>query len=644
MAKDNIGLLNEISASLKKMNQTQVRQNLEAKEYQERQLAQAAGGEQGPQGPNFIDPAEDFRRRVKGSVFSAKLGEKFTESGLRAKRSNKTYEKDKKKAELEAKQAKEKEKYKPVGAVLTKDKRVGLSTIRDELGMQLSLIKVNTDALVQMLGGIRTHLGMSNKATEAARKKAMAAAINVKRTAEENKREGGAGGTVAKMSKISVFAKAGKAIGSRSGLMGLLIAGVIAAAGMGIKNMIEGWKTGGFMGAIKAMFFGNGEGGLGNAIAAAFSTGATFATAGLLIAGPVGALVGGIIGMAIGALTGWLGAEKVTAIIKGAGQTVVDGITGVGKFIAKWAVALGHMIYKPGVEAQGGHQEAIKARFFGVEVNWTMTGLGEKFAQSWIDGKAYLKEKFLGWALKIYNPTTNEVLGGLFTMPTWFDAVEEAISKVWNGLKNFGSMIKSAIISMLPSWLTDKLGMTVAGGKDPAKVHIINPNEATGGNRMVYPGKLIGTYDRTIESYSTSGSSFRSARKSRNFSGNTAFDVDAMSLINEYADSGMTMGEIQADIAKKKEAAKKAIFALSPGKYDMMANGSSSGRGGGFGSPIIVKQPDTNINTDASVGAVIVNNVYVQDAPTGAADIHTIYSPAYPGGREMPWFIRGGTQ
>ena len=101
MAKDNIGLLNEISASLKKMNQTQVRQNLEAKEYQERQLAQAAGGEQGPQGPNFIDPAEDFRRRVKGSVFSAKLGEKFTESGLRAKRSNKDYDKTKKKTKLE---------------------------------------------------------------------------------------------------------------------------------------------------------------------------------------------------------------------------------------------------------------------------------------------------------------------------------------------------------------------------------------------------------------------------------------------------------------------------------------------------------------------------------------------------------------
>ena len=624
MAKDNIGLLNEISASLKKMNQTQVRQNLEAKEYQERQLAQAAGGEQGPQGPNFIDPAEDFKRRVKGSVFSAKLGEKFTESGLRAKRSNKTYEKDKKKAELEAKQAKEKEKYKPVGAVLTKDKRVGLSTIRDELGMQLSLIKVNTDALVQMLGGIRTHLGMSNKATEAARKKAMAAAINVKRTAEENKREGGAGGTVAKMSKISVFAKAGKAIGSRSGLMGLLIAGVIAAAGLGIKNMIDGWKTGGFMGAIKAMFFGNGEGGLGNAIAAAFSTGATFATAGLLIAGPVGALVGGIIGMAIGALTGWLGAEKVTAIIKGAGQTVVDGITGVGKFIAKWAVALGHMIYKPGVEAQGGHQEAIKARFFGVEVNWTMTGLGEKFAQSWIDGKAYLKEKFLGWALKIYNPTTNEVLGGLFTMPTWFDEVEEAVSKVWNGVKDFGKAIKNAVILLLPDVFTDYMGWTTNGMIVGAGSHHANYekyNDGTNHGLTMAAAAQVEGFAAAVAEQAKYNASFDSeGRKGR-------FDLSKINdnmMLNKHGE----LIPVYNDPMKSTGHSRMGINTQDLG--DNMAMGPN--RRYARGDRITVKQPDTNITTDASVGAVIVNNVYVQDAPTGAADIHTLYNVtgAYP--------------
>ena len=635
MAKDNIGLLNEISASLKKMNQTQVRQNLEAKEYQERQLAQAAGGEQGPQGPNFIDPAEDFRRRVKGSVFSAKLGEKFTESGLRAKRSNKDYDKTKKKTKLEEKQLKEKEKGKKIGTVLTKDKRVGLSTVVNRLET-LSLIKVNTDALVQMLGGIRTHLGMSNKATEAARKKAMAAAINVKRTAEENKREAGAGGTVAKMSKISVFAKAGKAIGSRSGLMGLLIAGVIAAAGLGIKNMIDGWKTGGFMGAIKAMFFGNGEGGLGNAIAAAFSTGATFATAGLLIAGPVGALVGGIIGMAIGALTGWLGAEKVTAIIKGAGQTVVDGITGVGKFIAKWAVALGHMIYKPGVEAQGGHQEAIKARFFGVEVNWTMTGLGEKFAQSWIDGKAYLKEKFLGWALKIYNPTTNEVLGGLFTMPTWFDEVEEAVSKVWNGVKDFGKAIKNAVILLLPDVFTDFMGWTnngmiIGAGANHSNYEAYNDGSNFGVTMAA--ASQVSAFQPAVKQQMDYINSFSSEGRKNRFdlskiNDNMMLNADG-DLVPVYNNKMKTTGHSRIRGLSDESATellRQRDMRLSMSGYGMRTGG-------------------VNITTDASsnTGAVIVNNNYMESGvSTSNVDIHTHMDGSFPGGREIPWHLRGG--
>ena len=635
MAKDNIGLLNEISASLKKMNQTQVRQNLEAKEYQERQLAQAAGGEQGPQGPNFIDPAEDFRRRVKGSVFSAKLGEKFTESGLRAKRSNKDYDKTKKKTKLEEKQLKEKEKGKKIGTVLTKDKRVGLSTVVNRLET-LSLIKVNTDALVQMLGGIRTHLGMSNKATEAARKKAMAAAINVKRTAEENKREAGAGGTVAKMSKISVFAKAGKAIGSRSGLMGLLIAGVIAAAGMGIKNMIEGWKTGGFMGAIKAMFFGNGEGGLGNAIAAAFSTGATFATAGLLIAGPVGALVGGIIGMAIGALTGWLGAEKVTAIIKGAGQTVVDGITGVGKFIAKWAVALGHMIYKPGVEAQGGHQEAIKARFFGVEVNWTMTGLGEKFAQSWIEGKAYLKKKFLGFALKIYDPTTNKVLGGLFTMPTWFDEVEEAVSKVWNGVKDFGKAIKNAVILLLPDVFTDFMGWTnngmiIGAGANHSNYEAYNDGSNFGVTMAA--ASQVSAFQPAVKQQMDYINSFSSEGRKNRFdlskiNDNMMLNADG-DLVPVYNNKMKTTGHSRIRGLSDESATellRQRDMRLSMSGYGMRTGG-------------------VNITTDASsnTGAVIVNNNYMESGvSTSNVDIHTHMDGSFPGGREIPWHLRGG--
>ena len=81
-----------------------------------------------------------------------------------------------KKNKTKEKERKQEKKDKPLQAVRTADKRVGLSTVvdtakelnvieEDEL-LQLKLIKVNSDALVQMLGGIRTHLGMSQKSTE----------------------------------------------------------------------------------------------------------------------------------------------------------------------------------------------------------------------------------------------------------------------------------------------------------------------------------------------------------------------------------------------------------------------------------------------------------------------------------------------
>ena len=66
MAKDNLGLLNEISSQLKKLNQQSIRQDLQNKEYQERQLAQAAGGETvGEQGAGIISAAEDLNEEPK---------------------------------------------------------------------------------------------------------------------------------------------------------------------------------------------------------------------------------------------------------------------------------------------------------------------------------------------------------------------------------------------------------------------------------------------------------------------------------------------------------------------------------------------------------------------------------------------------
>lgn len=52
-----------------------------------------------------------------------------------------------------------------------------------------------------------------------------------------------------------------------------------------------------------------------------------------------------------------------------------------------------------------------------------------------------------------------------------------------------------------------------------------------------------------------------------------------------------------------------------------------------------------NITTDASnnTGAVIVNNNYMDSSPSvSSVDIHTHMEGTFPGGREIPWHLRGG--
>ena len=165
MAKDNIGLLNEIAGQLKKMNQSQIRRDIQDQAFRDAQQKADATGQ--IQETNFdIGAMEDFKRRVKGSVVGAKIAEKFTDSGKRAKRQNKDAAAGK--------------KFKKLTSVRMKEKRVGLGDVVDAAKFQsealnflnidsakqlttLQLIKVNSDATVQMLGGIRHALGMKNK-------------------------------------------------------------------------------------------------------------------------------------------------------------------------------------------------------------------------------------------------------------------------------------------------------------------------------------------------------------------------------------------------------------------------------------------------------------------------------------------------
>ena len=637
MAKDNLGLLTEISSQLKKLNQQSIRQDLQNKEYQERQLAQAAGGETVGQGPAVIDAAEDFKRRAKASIFSTKLAESVTNSGKRAKdtvKENKAKEKDRK----------QEKKDKKLQSLRTADKKVGLSTVVDAINssaggdsqIALSLIKVNTDALVQMLGGIRTHLGMSNKAAEKARKAAIKAAMNAKRDKEEDKRETNKKEEkVVKMGKLGTFMKDGPKSGFGNSLMGTLLGGLVVGAGLAIKSMIDGFKAGGLKGAIKKLFFGNGEGGLGNAIAGAFKVGATFATAGLLIGGPVGALVGGIIGMAVGAFTGYFGSAGISSMLDSTGsylkekfEFIVFKVKSFGRFLADF-------IYKPG---QKGNVTAndTKATFFGQEISWTISGVGASIATAWNDGFDWLKGEIMKIALKIYDPTTNKVLGGVFTMPDWFDEVEEAVSKVWNGVKDFGKAIKNAVILLLPDVFTDFMGWTnngmiIGAGANHSNYEAYNDGSNFGVTMAA--ASQVSAFQPAVKQQMDYINSFSSEGRRNRFdlskiNDNMMLNADG-DLVPVYNNKMKTTGHSRIRGLSDESATellRQRDMRLSMSGYGMRTGG-------------------VNITTDASsnTGAVIINNNYTDSgASTSKVDIHTHMDGSFPGGREIPWHLRGG--
>ena len=642
MAKDNLGLLNEISSQLKKLNQQSIRQDLQNKEYQERQLAQSAGGETAQDAGQFtITAAEDFKRRAKASIFSAKISESFTASGDRAKatvKENKEKEKDRK----------QEKKDRKLQALRTADKKVGLSTVVDAINSSaggdedsqkaLSLIKVNTDTLVHMLGGIRTHLGMSNKAAEKARKAAIKAAMNAKRDKEEDKRENkGTEEKVVKMGKLATFMKNGPQSGAGNNLMGMLLGGLVVGAGLAIKSMIDGFKAGGIKGALKKLFFGSDKGGLGAAIAGAFKVGATFATAGLLIGGPVGALVGGIIGMAVGAFTGYFGSDGIKDMLsstgdylKEKGELIVFKVKQFGRFLADF-------IYKPGQKGNVSMNDT-KAQFFGQEVNWTISGIGTSLSKKWNEGMAWLDKKIRDFALTIYNPTDNTVFGGLFTMPDWFDTVEQAISKMWGVMGDVGNAVKNALIYLLPDSFTDWAGWTV-NGKIPSENtmpgrHSPEVSEVTGdlmtdtAIALNYPGR------HHAEAYMkamSSDSAGRAARFELSQINDAGYLLADGTMATEFNNQMKTTGHSRTR-GLSDEAANEILR-----QRDMRLAMASYGERRGMD-----RLHPIHVDSSSNTGAVIVNNNYMDGGSQSSVDIHTHIDGSFPGGREIPWHLRGG--
>jgi len=473
MAKDNIALLNDIAASLRKMNQANIRDQLQQREFRDRQEAIAMGQPQAEdQGPAFIDAAEDFRRRVKGSITATKLGESVTESGKRAKRSNKEAAGNKKmKEDAESR---------------------GEKFLKTDEKSELHLSNIYK-LLVEWKADFAT--GARNAARDTAENKleSFAPGMHPNSMATRIKKGWNKGEDEAMKRKFKT-----------KSIPGLILAAALTAVTMSISDIIRGFKMDGLDGAISSWLGGSEEGSLGNAIRQSFVLGAQGAAVGLMIGGPVGALVGGIIGMAIGAFTGWIGAGKINDWMDEAGKNITDGwnemkgnFLGLARNISNW-------IYTPGTKAMSGNHPAVKTSILGGFIDWNPGDFS--ISGAWDSAK----ESFLNLAnsikLWIWNEEDKTLLGGSLEMPEWMFDVKQDAQAAWYAVKDFGLMIKNAVISMLPDTFTDYMKWTVNGKIPGADLYVPGnmgddgkfKESSVGGTASLYRQKTVVLNDGKI--------------------------------------------------------------------------------------------------------------------------------------------------
>ena len=470
MAKDQTALLQEISNQLKKMNASSVREKMQQQAMVERQEAILAGNPVAAGEGSILDPAEDFRRRIKGSLAAAIAAEKFTASGKRARRSNQ--------------EAKDDKKFNKLTKVKTGDKKVGLSDINTGLfnikqnqldSFALLMDNDNSNTMFQLghLEDIAMVLHMQLDFWEDMLGDQRKEAMSNKRALLENNRETNKEKLLVQSAPIlGLPAPSGSGGGMGLGTMALralpalVIAGVVALAVGAITDFVTGWKEDGLAGAIGKGLGGAGEG-VWNSIKQSFKVGGLGATIGGAIGflfGGVGAIpgaiIGGLIGMAIGAVAGYFGGDKITEGLKEAGKAVSDAWEKTKYVFSNVVGAISNWIYTPGSQARLGN-DAVKTTIFGGFISWDA---GEfSIAAAWASAKKSLSE----WAGKIgkffFNEEEGTILGGLFDMPDWMLSLKNSVSKVWEGIKDFGTAIKNMVIGMLPASFTDYMGWTTDG-------------------------------------------------------------------------------------------------------------------------------------------------------------------------------------
>ena len=389
MAKDNIALLNEIAGSLRKLNQSNIREQLKNQEFQKQQISIQGGQPLAEdQGPAFVDAAEDFRRRVKGSVTGAFAAEKVTASGIRARHLLKKA--DEEEEAFTATINSEKEEAKAAK---------GLSDIYELLVKWKDM--QSTSARNAARDATENELEKSK----------FAPGMNPNSIA--NRIKPGFGLRSDDMPEVEI--DEGNFI-SRN--IKKVVAAVAIGGSMAISDVIRGYKRDGIDGAVSSFLGGNDEGSMANSIRQAFTVGTTGAAAGFMVGGPVGALVGGIGGMAVGALTGFLGASTINAWMDEAGKNISDAwaemsgnFISIGRHIGRW-------IYTPGTAAAGPNKPAVNATMFGGLISWNIDEYGSTFTSAFIkvmDDIISLPGKIAAWIKRTINevsPALGEFLFG----------------------------------------------------------------------------------------------------------------------------------------------------------------------------------------------------------------------------------------
>ena len=426
MAKDNIALLTEIAGQLRKLNQTSVRDTLREREIQQRQEAVAAGAVATSQpGPAFIDPAEDFRRRIKGSIFSTVAAEQVTASGERAK----GWVKDNKGGATQAASDE-------AGNIAAKENKEANEIAGKTLINIQGLIKETNKILLDRQEKLDT---AGRNAARSSSEDDLENPLNAgpqmpQATADwrANQREKDAAANAALATARDNTKKKTRSLATK-----LVIAAGVAAS-MSVDDVIRGWKMDGLDGAVSSYFGGSQEGGMINAIRQSFVLGVEGAAVGLMVGGPIGALVGGILGATTGAITGSIGAAKINEWMDAAGKDLTDAWSEIKTNFTNVTKKIGDWIHTPGTTE--GPAGGFKSKMFGGIIEWNPTkSSGETLSSAWKSVVAKMEAapgKFAAW---LENDLRNGLGAGSGSnkLADWLFGKTDAAKKVIKNNKKF---------------------------------------------------------------------------------------------------------------------------------------------------------------------------------------------------------------